>query len=127
MGGLSLVTVEGYAIGSVKQWVLKCDACFKGTLDVSKEFCPKCGNATLARLGVSIGRDGQAFFHSKKNRRINTRGTVFPIPKPKGGRQGDMLLREDQMQTGVWADRSRRKSTLDSMFSSAFTETCRSL
>lgn len=107
---LQLASVGGKLVRSVKSWVLKCDACFKITPDMSKLFCPACGNATLARLGVTLGADGAPRYHYKKTRTFNTRGTVYSLPAPKGGRDGattDLLLREDQLLTGAWAVKVR--------------------
>lgn len=107
---LQLASVGGKTVRSVKSWVLKCDACFKITPDMTKLFCPACGNATLRRLGVTLGADGAPRYHYKKTRTFNTRGTVFSLPAPKGGRDGaasDLLLREDQLLTGAWAVKVR--------------------
>ena len=73
--GMSLISLQGRAVTRVKQWVLKCDACFKICHDTSKVFCPMCGNNTLARLGLTISKSGKVYYHYKKGRRINTRGT----------------------------------------------------
>ena len=105
--GMLLASTAGKVVTSVKSWVLKCDACFTVTDKMDKTFCPRCGNATLARLGVTLGADGAPRFHVSANRQISTRGTQFALPAPRGGRTGDLLLREDQMLTGVWAQRAR--------------------
>lgn len=120
--------------------------------DTSKVFCPYCGNATLARLGLTISKTGKVYYHYKKDRRVNTRGTKvrcgwlsrvargkgacdtchmarprahrvlplrraqFSLPKPKGGRGGDLLLAEDQMMVGVWAQRVKKKESINSFF-----------
>lgn len=34
----------------------------------------------------------------------------------QGGRDGDLLLREDQLLTGVWKQRARKKEKLTTMF-----------
>jgi RNA-binding protein NOB1 len=34
----------------------------------------------------------------------------------QGGRKGDLLLREDQLLTGVWKQRMQKKETLTTMF-----------
>ena len=118
--GLLLATHSGKVVQSVKQWVLKCDACF-GIFPISptsladNTFCRRCGNATLARLGVTLGADGAPRYHYKKNRRVPTRGTVFPIPRPRAGRSGEqgakgqLLLRADQLLTGAWRERLRQQ------------------
>ena len=107
--GLQLATAGGKALSCVKSWVLKCDACFTilndGRLD--RLFCPRCGNAALARLGVTAGADGAPRYHYRARRVVPTRGTVFSLPAPRGGRAGDILMREDQMLTGIWLQRAR--------------------
>lgn len=139
--GLLLATHSGKIVTSVKQWVLKCDACFSifpmdavATHVEHSMFCKRCGNATLARLGVTLGADGTPRYHYKKHRQINTRGTIYALPNPKGGRAkehegkghgawkgkgGELLLRPDQLLTGGWKERVRqanqdnRESLLD--------------
>lgn len=180
--GLNLFSVQGLVVRSVKQWVLKCDACFEITKQMDRMFCPSCGNAALARLGVTLQKNGKPRYHYRRNRRVNTRGTKFALPAPKvrvasvragrggacrgvcvwpwrewreaggargrrggggagawahssrllcwrpvavrrfgcvslqGGRDGDLLLREDQLLTGVWGQRNRKKQTVTTMF-----------
>uniref|UniRef100_A0A7S1C2X8 Nin one binding (NOB1) Zn-ribbon-like domain-containing protein n=1 Tax=Bicosoecida sp. CB-2014 TaxID=1486930 RepID=A0A7S1C2X8_9STRA len=114
--GLSLLTVDGRAIDRVKQWVLKCDACFKITTDMSKMFCPMCGNATLARLGVTLDAKGNPHYHYKRNRVVRTTGSKHSLPAARGGRDGDLLLREDQLLTGAWRQRAHKKTAASSMF-----------
>jgi RNA-binding protein NOB1 len=111
--GLLLASHSGKLIRSVKQWVLKCDSCFSiwpanPTNPVDAMFCKKCGNATLARLGVTLGADGTPRYHYKKNRHVNTRGSVFSIPSSTGGRHADLLLRADQLLTGGWKEKMRQ-------------------
>ena len=115
--GLHLLSTGGMVIRRLKQWVLKCDACFKITTDMTKQFCPVCGNHALAKLSVSVNDDGSKRYGYKKDRKVKTRGTIFPIAKNKGGRHNPtILLREDQLQSGVWAERARKKETVHSMF-----------
>lgn len=123
--GLLLTSHSGKIIDTVKQWVLKCDACF-GIFPISAThtehnlFCKQCGNATLARLGVTLGADGTPRYHYKKNRVVNTRGTIYALPNPKGGREkglgpggqkGDLLLRPDQLLTGGWKEKVRQSNS----------------
>jgi RNA-binding protein NOB1 len=118
--GLLLSTHSGKVVQSVKQWVLKCDACFSifpisPTSLMDNKFCKWCGNATLNRLGVTLGIDGKPRYHYKKFRQINTRGTVYSLPAPKSGRasengaKGQLLLRPDQLLTGAWKERLRQE------------------
>lgn len=118
--GIALVSVSGRAITSVKQFVLKCDACFTVIRDLSRMFCPACGNATLSRLGVTVDKQGREHFHYAKNRRVNSRGGRHAIStKDVGGKSGGLLLREDQLLTGAWAARVRSKPTESPMWAEA--------
>jgi len=107
--GLSLVSLNGKKIERVKNWVLRCHACFKICKDSSKKFCPTCGNSTLLRTSVTISSpnaDGSApavEIHLKKNFQYRTRGTIYSIPAPKPGNSktgpGEgLILREDQVE-----------------------------
>lgn len=51
------------------------------TKDASKLFCPRCGNATMERVEVSVGPDGAEFFGVRK--KYCLKGTRFSLPKPK--------------------------------------------
>ena len=46
-------------------------------------FCPHCGNATLEKVEMIVGADGEEQFGVRK--RHNLRGTRFPLPKPRVG------------------------------------------
>ena len=136
------------------------------TTKMDKLFCPSCGNPSLAKLGVTLRKNGQPDFHYAKGRRVNIRGSKYPLPNPKvrtewyavmcsgvcggvprlvvlcccldtpplfppplppalplsshpvcvqGGRQGDLLLREDQLLTGVWKQRRTKTETMTTM------------
>lgn len=80
-------------------------------------FCPRCGGNTLARLGVTYNAKGKAHYHYAKERKFRKQGTQFALPKPKGGRDGDLLLREDQLQMGVWRLRANKKDKIDTFMS----------
>eukprot|EP00899_Mesostigma_viride_P021081 jgi/Mesvir1/28975/Mv17749-RA.1 len=72
--GLRLVSVDGLRVRRVQRWALKCDACFTITRDMSRIFCPKCGNgATLNKVSVSVDANGAWCASAKK--RPNLRGT----------------------------------------------------
>ncbi|KAI9209857.1 Nin one binding Zn-ribbon like-domain-containing protein [Polychytrium aggregatum] len=97
--GLRLISVDGFAITHIKNWVLRCHACFKSTKDMERRFCPTCGNNTLIRTSVSVDANGNTIYHLKKNFQYRTRGTIWSIPEPKGGRRNtDVVLREDQRE-----------------------------
>lgn len=115
--GLRLLSSEGMVIKRVKQWILKCIACFTTSTEMDRIFCPKCGNNTMERVSYSIGQDGQMTFYTRANRPTKLLGTKYSLPKPKGGRQGDLLLREDQLMMGIWGQRQRQhKKVMQSAF-----------
>ncbi|KAH7887550.1 Nin one binding Zn-ribbon like-domain-containing protein [Phlebopus sp. FC_14] len=105
--GLTLVSTDGRRIQKVKNWVLRCHACFKICKDSSKQFCPSCGNPTLMRVSVTVASpdasaDAPAMeLHLKTNFQYRVRGTKYSIPAPKPGSAkagpGEgLILREDQ-------------------------------
>ncbi|OQR92134.1 RNA-binding protein NOB1 [Achlya hypogyna] len=109
--GLHLLSTDGMVIKRVKQWVLKCVACFKTTTELDRQFCPVCGNATLERVACSLDKETeQLTLYTRANRPTKLRGTKFSLPMPKGGRQGDLLLREDQLMHGIWGQRQKASS-----------------
>jgi RNA-binding protein NOB1 len=106
--GVPVVGVDGRRVQSLRRWVLKCDACFHVTTDMGRLFCPQCGSNTLRRLACTRGADGELVFHYSKHKADpSLRGTQYSIPAPKGGRDGDILLREDQLLVGVWKQRAQ--------------------
>lgn len=104
--GLSLAAPDGKVITSISRWVLRCSACFQTTKDVGRIFCPRCGNMTMDRVKVVVGPDGSEQYGVRKKHIL--RGTKFSIPKPKGGRSNDVILREDQLLTKKHLLRARR-------------------
>lgn len=103
--GLKLMSVEGRLIHRLKQWVLRCAACFHVHYETDKLFCTNCGNSMLQRIAASIdSKTGELRLHLKANYRHNTRGMIHSLPKPgsQGRYDGELLLREDQMFSGIW-------------------------
>lgn len=53
--------------------------------------------------------------HLRKNHKVNLRGSKFSIPAPdptKGRFEGDILLREDQLLSGIWAQKVRCRTII---------------
>jgi RNA-binding protein NOB1 len=95
---LGLVSEAGQRIKKIKTWILRCHACFETTSKLDKVFCPRCGNNTLIRTSVGVDDAGKMNIYLKKNFQFKNRGTVYPIPHPKGGRSTNLILREDQKE-----------------------------
>lgn len=102
-------------ISQIKQFILRCHGCFSTTKEMSKQFCPRCGQPTLTRVSCSTNDKGEVKLHLKANMQWNNKGNVFSVPKaaagtsnqkwkgPKqGGGQGgwgnDLILAEDQKE-----------------------------
>ncbi|KAI1092550.1 D-site 20S pre-rRNA nuclease [Rostrohypoxylon terebratum] len=110
---LNLVSPSLARITRVKTWVLRCHGCFAITRDMSKQFCPRCGQSTLTRVSCSTDSSGNFTVHLKKNFQWNNRGNVYSVPKPVhgsangkargpgGGKNGwgrELILAEDQKE-----------------------------
>ncbi|KIX98686.1 uncharacterized protein Z520_05987 [Fonsecaea multimorphosa CBS 102226] len=103
-------------ISQIKQFILRCHACFSTTKDTSKQFCPRCGKPTLTRVTCTTNDKGEVKLHLKKNMQWNNKGNVFSVPKPtsgsanqkwqgarhggggKGGWGNELILAEDQKE-----------------------------
>lgn len=119
-------------VKQLKSYILRCHGCFFTTREMSKQFCPRCGQATLNRVGCSTSSRGVFKIHLRKNMQWNNRGNVFSVPKPtagtphgkwsgqgggKGGWGTDLILAEDQKEyvRSVAEDKRRAKKGRDLM------------
>lgn len=98
---------------------------------MERQFCPRCGHATLTRVSCSTDSSGQTKLHLKKNFVYNKRGNVYSIPKATHGSangklanvQGggknhwgaNLILAEDQKEYTRKADEERRARARDIM------------
>ncbi|KYR00020.1 hypothetical protein DLAC_03517 [Tieghemostelium lacteum] len=95
--GLNLISVDGMVIKQVKQFVLKCVACNNFTTDMTRIFCEQCGNKSLFKATTYIDRNGILRVSQGSAKQFNLRGTIYSIPKLKGGKHNnDIILTEDQ-------------------------------
>jgi RNA-binding protein NOB1 len=103
-------------ISQIKQFILRCHACFSTTKQMDRQFCPRCGKPTLTRVSCTTNDKGEVKLHLKKNMQWNNKGNVYSIPKPtsgtanqkwqgprhggggKGGWGNDLILTEDQKE-----------------------------
>ena len=127
---LKLITTNMQRIKKLSSKVLRCHACFQIVKDMSKQFCPRCGGATLARVSCSTNAKGEFHIHLAKNYTYNKRGDKFSIPKPiagtantkwsgigggKGGWGRDLILAEDQKEYTRQLDKEKRERASDLM------------
>nr|CCC95662.1 unnamed protein product [Trypanosoma congolense IL3000] len=99
--GVPIVGPHGMKIRELRQWLLRCTACFTINKDTTRQFCCHCGAGnTLRRVQYVVTRSGERKLLINFRKQISTRGTVFNLPKPRGGRHGTnkwLVLREDQL------------------------------
>merc|ERR1712087_131480 len=112
--GLRLMTINGFNIRKIRYYIMKCHSCFRTTQNMSKQFCPFCGNLTLLKCSLFVKEDGSVFYRYPKWKMYNYRGENRPIPPRKGGRNNnDPILREPDAGWRPWranSDSVRRKS-----------------
>ncbi|KAI1505738.1 Nin one binding Zn-ribbon like-domain-containing protein [Biscogniauxia marginata] len=127
---LNLVSPSLARITRVKTWVLRCHGCFQVTREMSKQFCPRCGQPTLTRVSCSTDQAGNFTLHLKRNFQWNNRGNVYSVPKPVhgtsngklrgpgGGKNGwgrELILAEDQKEYAKKTGEEKRARTRDLM------------
>jgi len=100
--GLRLLSVRGLAITTIRTHVRRCHACWAVELNMEKDnnFCRVCGGHTLMKAVFHINANGVPRYYMSQKAINNKRGTVYSIPKFKGGRHNkDLILREDAMKS----------------------------
>jgi len=97
--GLKVASPYGcQLIKETKTWILRCHGCYQTTPDVSKKFCPTCGNPTLKRVSVTLNADGTQQIHINSKRALTSKGKKFSLPTPKGGKHAvNPILTADQL------------------------------
>jgi len=64
---------------------------------IEKVFCPHCGYSTLEKVSYTIDEEGNPSYNLPRGKR-SLRGTKYPLPVPKGGRNNkDLILCEQQL------------------------------
>jgi len=110
--GLNVVSLEGRLIHEVRTYILRCYACFRTTSNISKVFCPKCGNKTLKKVAVSLNEDGTLKIHISTRKQLTGRGKKFSLPMPKGGKYAvNPILVENQRMPQQRASKLGRTRT----------------
>ncbi|KAG2382900.1 hypothetical protein C9374_004867 [Naegleria lovaniensis] len=109
--GLNLVSVDGFKIKYLSQWVKRCTCCFTIVPDVERKYCPNCGHDTLRRITCVMDEDGTLNFYYNPKAKISLRGTIYTNPIPKGGKfNNDPVYREDQLYGYNKNNNSNKKS-----------------
>ncbi|NXG16035.1 NOB1 protein, partial [Grallaria varia] len=111
--GLPVLAVNGMLIRQARSYILRCHGCFRTTSDMSKVFCPHCGNKTLKKVAVSVSNDGSLHMHFSRNPKVlNPRGLRYPLPAPQGGKHANNPhLVEDQRFPQQRLSRKARQKT----------------
>ncbi|KAF1393314.1 hypothetical protein PFLUV_G00037790 [Perca fluviatilis] len=111
--GLHVLSVNGMLIKEARNYILRCHACFKTTSNMSKVFCPHCGNQTLKKLAVTVTEDGSVHMHFSKNPKVlNAKGLRHSLPLPRGGKHSNNpQLVEDQSFPQQRLSRKARQKT----------------
>lgn len=118
--GMNLMnTMSGLQIKRVRNYMLRCHACFALVPipkdNTPKHFCPSCGGPTLRRIAVSVNAEtGKITPHLKKNFVWRTRGNVYSVPSPlskkttkKLGNKGYQHRGNSKMDTDFYAEDQR--------------------
>uniref|UniRef100_A0A4W3J506 RNA-binding protein NOB1 n=1 Tax=Callorhinchus milii TaxID=7868 RepID=A0A4W3J506_CALMI len=110
---LHVISVNGMLIRQARNYILRCHACFKTTTNMTKVFCPNCGNKTLKKVAVTVNEDGSLCMHLSKNPKVlNPRGLRHSLPLPQGGKHArNPFLTEDQNFPQQRLSRKARKKT----------------
>jgi len=97
---IPLLNLDGKVITNVKSYVLECFSCWEVSRDMEIRFCKNCGKETILKVTCEFKEDGSLILYRKKNKVIKTRGSRYPIPLPKGGRdiRGELILNEDGLK-----------------------------
>jgi len=115
--GVPIVGPTGMQIRELRTWLLRCHACFTLVTDTTRQFCPDCGSGnTLKRVSYTVTETGERKLFINFKHHISTRGNVYSLPKPRGGRNGTnrtLVLREDQLANcGRKTEAQKRKAAL---------------
>ncbi|KAL4642107.1 RNA-binding protein NOB1-like [Arapaima gigas] len=111
--GLHVLSVNGMLIKQTRNYILRCHACFKTTKNMTKVFCPNCGNKTLKKVAVTVNEDSSLQMHFSRNPKVlNPRGLRYSLPLPQGGKHGNNPhLVEDQKFPQQRLSRKARQKT----------------
>jgi len=94
---MNLLSIDGMVIKKTQKWILMCYTCNKLCKQIEKLFCPDCGYPTLEKVSYTLDEEGNPSYNIPRGKR-SLRGTKYPLPIPKGGRNNnDLILYEQQI------------------------------
>ena len=112
--GVPIVGPRGMKISELRLWLLRCHACFHVMTDTTRQFCSECGSGdTLKRVQYIVTSTGEKQLFVNFKHQISTRGNIFQLPKPRGGKRGTnktLALREDQLAHVIRASQGVRST-----------------
>jgi RNA-binding protein NOB1 len=95
--GLSIIALDGRVIKEVRTYIRRCYGCFTLTSNMTRLFCPKCGNKSLKRVAVYLDENGKQCVYINGKRPLSFKGKKYSLPKPQGGKHAvNPRLVEDQ-------------------------------
>ncbi len=74
--GVPVLSPDGMLVRRTKRFVLECYACHRLCRDVTKKFCPECGNSSLLKVSCSVTAEGELILYRKKDFQVNTKGFI---------------------------------------------------
>jgi len=84
---IGMIGVEGRKIKNARKYILRCTGCKFIDKTSTKVFCPACGHKTMRRVACEVLEDGTLkLFLAKNPKCLKSRGTVFNLKKPVGGK-----------------------------------------
>ncbi|XP_060109749.1 RNA-binding protein NOB1 [Heteronotia binoei] len=111
--GLHVLAVNGLLIHHTRSYILRCHGCFRTTSEMTRLFCPHCGNKTLKKVAVTVGSEGNLHMHFSRNPKVlNSRGLRYSLPAPQGGKHAsNPQLVDDQRFPQQRLSRKARQKT----------------
>jgi len=93
---MNLVSVDGLAIHTCQKWVKRCLSCRKFVKDMELQYCKNCGSGVLQKLSYTVNKDGSIHYNLPRHK-PSLRGTIYPIPLSKGGRNQQFIATPQQL------------------------------
>uniref|UniRef100_A0A8C9Y1F9 NIN1 (RPN12) binding protein 1 homolog n=1 Tax=Sander lucioperca TaxID=283035 RepID=A0A8C9Y1F9_SANLU len=119
--GLHVLSVNGMLIKEARNYILRCHAALSETTsNMSKVFCPHCGNKTLKKLAVTVTEDGPTHTHTHTLTNSSLWAFQHSLPLPRGGKHSNNpQLVEDQSFPQQRLSRKARQKTDNDIYSRA--------